>query len=116
MTKTILQKIDAEEMRIRAEIRSDIERYKEFPVIRAGGWQIKYPIKQHNEEYNIIYSDGPVTLNSLREIVEELKADGIKEAHYEAEYRCYQNVDYRIGDGEGLHGDYAQVDLAPLFD
>jgi len=107
-----LQKIDAEQRRARADCMRDIECHKEFPVIRACGWQIKYPIKQHNEEYNIIYSDGPVTLNSLRKIVEELKADGIKEAHYESEYRCYESADDLLG----WHGDFAQVDLAPLFD
>jgi hypothetical protein len=112
MTQTILQKIDAERVRVKAYCRRT---YENCPIIDDGdSWVIKYPSKYHSDEWDIAYCGGPVTLDSLSETVKELQAEGITEACWEAEYCCYESK-YDFENGDGFHGDWAQVDLAPLF-
>ena len=114
MTQTILQKIDAERVRVKAYCR---RKYGDYPLLMiddGDSWVIKYPSKYNRDELDIIYCGGPVTINSLSEIVKDLKAEGITEACWEAEYCCYESK-YDFENGDGFHGDWAQVDLAPLF-
>ena len=113
MTQTILQKINAERVRVKAYCRRT---YENCPIIDDGdSWVIKYPSKYHSDEWDIAYCGGPVTINSLSEIVKDLKAEGITEACWEAEYCCYESK-YDFVNNLAIHGDWAQVDLAPLFE
>ena len=91
-----------------------------LPIIRAIGWQIARPVSADewgNQEWERIECEGPVTLSFLKETVKELKAEGITEAHFETRYDYYYCSAADVGRTDDYDpGDWAEVDLAPLFE
>tara|TARA_Y100000401_G_C8288617_1_gene207421 strand:+ start:75 stop:422 length:348 start_codon:yes stop_codon:yes gene_type:complete len=109
MGQTILQKIRAEKTKVLANMKRDWNK-KEFPIIRSNQWWVTY---DNDMEYS--FQDGPVTLRALMEIVEDLKAKGIKEAAYETRYDYFRSVRDYIDMEDYECGEYVTVDLALLF-
>jgi hypothetical protein len=115
MGNTILQKIKREKTKVLADMKRDNK--KQFPLIRSKEWWVAYPESTDNGNHDIEYCfmDGPVTLRVLMEIVEDLKAKGIKEAAYETRYDYFKSVRDYIDMEDYECGEYVTVDITPLF-
>ena len=112
MGQTILQKIRAEKTKVLADMKRDWNK-KEFPIMRSNEWWVAHDAGDEDIEY--CFMDGRVTLNALMDIVEYLKAKGIREASYETRYDYFRSVRDYIDMEDYECGEYVTVDLAPLF-